>query len=117
MDSMQARSRNALAAIALGAVLSLVGLELASQVYVRLRVFPQWDREMAHPNYLYRRSATPGLTYELRPHAELENKAGQPSFKALRRRAAEHPIEEVGEKLRAMMPWITENRLVDEKKN
>jgi ketol-acid reductoisomerase len=47
----------------------------------------------------------------------LENAAGQPSFKALRRRAAAHPIEEVGEKLRAMMPWISENRLVDKTKN
>jgi len=47
----------------------------------------------------------------------LENAAGQPSFKALRRRAAEHPIEEVGEKLRAMMPWIAENRLVDRTRN
>jgi ketol-acid reductoisomerase len=47
----------------------------------------------------------------------LENNAGQPSFKALRRRAAEHPIEEVGERLRAMMPWIAENRLVDKTKN
>jgi len=47
----------------------------------------------------------------------LENNAGQPSFKALRRRAAAHPIEEVGEKLRAMMPWIAENRLVDKTKN
>jgi ketol-acid reductoisomerase len=37
----------------------------------------------------------------------LENKAGQPSFKATRARAAEHRIEEVGERLRAMMPWIT----------
>ena len=43
--------------------------------------------------------------------------AGQPSFKAMRRRAAEHPIEEVGEKLRAMMPWIAENALVDKTKN
>ena len=43
--------------------------------------------------------------------------AGQPSFKAMRRRAAEHPIEEVGEKLRAMMPWIAENALVDKSKN
>src|SRR5437588_12212623 len=42
----------------------------------------------------------------------LENAAGQPSFKALRRRAAEHPIEEVGARLRAMMPWIKENALV-----
>ncbi len=43
--------------------------------------------------------------------------AGQPSFKAMRRRAAEHQIEEVGEKLRAMMPWIAENALVDKSKN
>jgi len=47
----------------------------------------------------------------------LENKAGQPSFKATRRRQAEHPIEEVGEKLRALMPWIAKNRLVDKSKN
>ena len=46
-----------------------------------------------------------------------ENKAGQPAFKAMRRRAAEHPIEEVGEKLRAMMPWIAANKLVDKTKN
>jgi ketol-acid reductoisomerase len=47
----------------------------------------------------------------------LENSAGQPSFKALRRRAAAHPIEHMGEKLRAMMPWIGRNRLVDKSKN
>ena len=46
-----------------------------------------------------------------------ENKAGQPAFKAMRRRAAEHPIEEVGERLRAMMPWIAANKLVDKSKN
>ena len=46
-----------------------------------------------------------------------ECKAGQPSFKALRRRGAEHSIEEVGAKLRSMMPWIAENRLVDKEKN
>jgi len=46
-----------------------------------------------------------------------ECRAGQPSFKALRRRGAEHGIEEVGEKLRAMMPWIAENALVDKSKN
>ena len=46
-----------------------------------------------------------------------ENAAGQPSFKAMRRREAEHPIEEVGEKLRGMMPWIGESRLVDKSKN
>ncbi len=43
--------------------------------------------------------------------------ACQPSFKAMRRRAAEHGIEEVGEKLRAMMPWIAEGALVDKTKN
>ncbi len=47
----------------------------------------------------------------------LENKAGQPSFKAIRRIEAEHPIEKVGEKLRAMMPWISKNKLVDKTSN
>ena len=47
----------------------------------------------------------------------LENKVGQPNFKASRRRGAEHPIEKVGERLRAMMPWIAERRLVDKSKN
>jgi ketol-acid reductoisomerase len=46
-----------------------------------------------------------------------ECQAGQPSFKATRRRAAEHPIEEIGEKLRGMMPWIAKNKLVDKTKN
>ena len=47
----------------------------------------------------------------------LENQASQASFKAMRNRAAEHPIEEVGERLRAMMPWLGDNRLVDRAKN
>ncbi|MEQ9814876.1 MAG: ketol-acid reductoisomerase [Azospirillaceae bacterium] len=47
----------------------------------------------------------------------LENKVGQTSFKATRRRQAEHDIEKVGEKLRAMMPWIAQNKLVDKEKN
>src|ERR1700744_5511997 len=47
----------------------------------------------------------------------LENAVGQPSFKATRRRDAEHPIEEVGGRLRAMMPWITKGKLVDKAKN
>jgi ketol-acid reductoisomerase len=46
-----------------------------------------------------------------------ENAAGQASFKATRRRAAEHPIEDVGGRLRAMMPWITKNKLVDTARN
>ena len=47
----------------------------------------------------------------------LENKAGQPSFKAMRSRCADHPIEEVGQRLRGMMPWIAKNKLVDKSKN
>ncbi|HYC01736.1 MAG TPA: ketol-acid reductoisomerase [Azospirillaceae bacterium] len=47
----------------------------------------------------------------------LENKAGLPSFKATRRRQAEHPIEEVGQRLRGMMPWIAANKLVDKSRN
>ena len=47
----------------------------------------------------------------------LENKAGQPSFKATRARLAAHPIEEVGARLRAMMPWIGKNKLVDRSRN
>jgi len=42
---------------------------------------------------------------------------GQPSFKATRRRNAEHQLEEVGANLRAMMPWIAKNKLVDKAKN
>jgi ketol-acid reductoisomerase len=36
----------------------------------------------------------------------LENQAGRPSFLALRKKDAEHPIEEIGKELRSMMPWI-----------
>jgi ketol-acid reductoisomerase len=47
----------------------------------------------------------------------LENKVNQASFKAMRKKMAEHPIEEIGEKLRGMMPWIKEKALVDKSKN
>ena len=47
----------------------------------------------------------------------LENKVGQTSFKAIRRRNAAHQIEEVGGKLRDMMPWIKAKALVDKSKN
>ena len=46
-----------------------------------------------------------------------ECQAGQPSFKATRRNWAEHGIEEVGGKLRDMMPWLSESKLVDKTKN
>ena len=47
----------------------------------------------------------------------LENRAGAPTLLSRRRMTSEHPIEIVGEKLRAMMPWIKRNRLVDTSKN
>jgi ketol-acid reductoisomerase len=47
----------------------------------------------------------------------LENRVNQTSFKALRRRMSEHPVEQIGEKLRAMMPWIAKNALVDKTRN
>ncbi len=47
----------------------------------------------------------------------LENKASQTSFKAMRAATADHPVEEVGAKLRAMMPWIAESKMVDKAKN
>ena len=46
-----------------------------------------------------------------------ENQAGAPGIKARRRLTAQHDIEQVGERLRGMMPWIQENRLVDRTKN
>jgi ketol-acid reductoisomerase len=47
----------------------------------------------------------------------LENQAGAPTLKAMRRIGAEHPIEQVGAKLRGMMPWIAKNKLVDKARN
>ena len=47
----------------------------------------------------------------------LENRAGAPTLLSRRRMTAEHPIEVVGEKLRAMMPWIRKNKLVDQSRN
>jgi len=47
----------------------------------------------------------------------LENRAGAPTLLSRRRMTAEHPIEIVGEKLRAMMPWIKKNKLVDQSRN
>jgi ketol-acid reductoisomerase len=47
----------------------------------------------------------------------MDNRAGQPELKASRKAAQRHQIEEVGSKLRAMMPWIGANKLVDKEKN
>jgi ketol-acid reductoisomerase len=47
----------------------------------------------------------------------LENRSGKVAFNAMRRRAAEHPMEEVGARLRSLMPWLKDNRLVDRTKN
>src|SRR5246127_5396322 len=47
----------------------------------------------------------------------LENRVNQTSFKAMRAKMAGHPIEQIGEKLRGMMPWIKERALVDRSRN
>ena len=47
----------------------------------------------------------------------LDNRAGQPELKAARKAAEAHPIEKTGAQLRAMMPWIGANALVDKAKN
>ncbi len=47
----------------------------------------------------------------------LENQANRPVFNALTRRGEEHPIEEGGRRLRALMPWMSKGRLVDKTKN
>ena len=47
----------------------------------------------------------------------LENRVNQTAFKAMRTKMAGHPIEEIGAKLRAMMPWIKQRALVDRSRN
>ncbi|MDX1669661.1 MAG: ketol-acid reductoisomerase, partial [Limnobacter sp.] len=47
----------------------------------------------------------------------LEGKTNYPEMTARRRLNAAHPIEQVGSQLRAMMPWISKNKLVDQEKN
>ena len=47
----------------------------------------------------------------------LENQSGGLQFSALRRRGEEHPMEAVGARLRELMPWLKEKRLVDRSKN
>ena len=47
----------------------------------------------------------------------MENQTGAPKMKAMRRMSKAHQIEQVGERLRAMMPWIKQNQLVDRDKN
>jgi ketol-acid reductoisomerase len=47
----------------------------------------------------------------------LENKSGSVAFNAMRRQAAGHPMEEVGARLRSLMPWLKERQLVDRSKN
>ncbi|MDA0871046.1 MAG: ketol-acid reductoisomerase [Proteobacteria bacterium] len=46
-----------------------------------------------------------------------ENEAGQKNFLQMRKDLADHPIEQVGEKLRALMPWISKNKIIDKSKN
>src|SRR5258706_4895759 len=44
-----------------------------------------------------------------------EHAAGKPKFKALEKAGAEHPLEEVGKRLRGLMPWMNEERMVKER--
>ncbi len=44
-----------------------------------------------------------------------ENAAGKPKFKALEKKGAEHPLEEVGRRLRALMPWMQEERMIKDR--
>jgi len=46
-----------------------------------------------------------------------EHRCGQPHFRELRKEASKHPIEEVGAKLRGLMPWLASDRLVDRSRN
>ncbi len=46
-----------------------------------------------------------------------EHRSGQTKFKTMRKNHADHPIEKVGEKLRTLMPWIAEGKMVDKSKN
>jgi ketol-acid reductoisomerase len=47
----------------------------------------------------------------------LENRANRPVFNALTHRGEAHPIEEIGGRLRAMMPWLAKDKIVDKSKN
>jgi ketol-acid reductoisomerase len=47
----------------------------------------------------------------------LENRANRPVFNALAKQGEAHQIEEVGERLRSMMPWLAKGKLVDRSKN
>ena len=46
-----------------------------------------------------------------------EHEAGKPLFKQLEAKAQSHPIEDVGRRLRGMMPWLAEKRLVNKAEN
>ncbi|HMN75364.1 MAG TPA: ketol-acid reductoisomerase [Burkholderiaceae bacterium] len=64
-----------------------------------------------------RRALTDIQTGEYAKSFILENRAGAPTLLSRRGLTAEHSIEVVGEQLRAMMPWIKKNRLVDQSRN
>ena len=79
--------------------------------------FGGWDSEMATRNDV----DTP-LLVTVSPGVEgfgfkVQGTAGQPTLISRRRLTEEHQIEQVGAKLRAMMPWIAKNKLVDQSKN
>ena len=72
------------------------------------------DRRRARPRAAMKQMLKDIQTGEYAKSFIIENRAGAPTLMSRRRLMAEHPIEVVGEKLRAMMPWIKKNRLVDQ---
>ncbi len=46
-----------------------------------------------------------------------EHRCGSPHFRELRKEASKHPVEDVGAKLRGLMPWLASDRLVDRSRN
>ena len=58
-----------------------------------------------------------GAVTIVKPRSTPRSAAGQKNFLKMRKDLADHPIEKVGKELRAMMPWIGKNKLVDKDKN
>ena len=101
------------AALTLLAVASLSPPAMAQAKITRLVVaFPPGG-----PVDFVARTIGEQLAKELGSQVIIENRAGAPTLQSRRRLNGEHSIEVVGEQLRAMMPWIKKNKLVDQTRN